>query len=140
MTSQVFNTPQETAARLAIALAEIHEAVDLDVLATTDLIATYLKFFNLGERNLHGDSPYVIQEYDARRARVREGINLLVRTGKAQTNSGGTLFLINQSGTEYAHALQSTYASEYREAINVLREHDLSSYQHQIAQMRMRHE
>lgn len=111
MTS-LFNTPEETAARLALAFPHLGKSVSLDELTAIDLAATYMHSFQLGISNLHGDMPYAAAEYDARRKRIKEGLARLVIDGLIHTDVG-TTFTSTPSCASYADNFTGDYARAY---------------------------
>ena len=57
MNNSLFNTTQETATRLTLCLPLLSRPSTIDEITAIDLIATYMKTFGFGQRNLHGDGP-----------------------------------------------------------------------------------
>lgn len=89
MTTSLFNTPEETATRLAMCLSRVPRSMSLDETRALDVAATYMKQFGFANESLHGYTPYAVAEYDARRRRVHAGLARLVRTGLASTGDVG---------------------------------------------------
>lgn len=113
---------------------------DLETITACDLIATYMKHFGLGQHNLHGDSPFVIQEFEARRSRVKAGLALLVRTGLAKSDAAGSFYEATEACRSYADSFTGEYAQQYRQALGaVLNYPDLSMMIRSIAQMEERY-
>ena len=88
MNNSLFNTTQETATRLTLCLPLLSRPSTIDEITAIDLIATYMKTFGFGQRNLHGDGPHALAEYDARRKRIQAGLAQLVIVGAATVDSG----------------------------------------------------
>lgn len=116
MTTSLFNTPEETATRLAMCLSRVPRPLSLDETTALDLAATYMKQFGFGSESLHGDTPYAVAEYDARRRRVRAGLTRLVRTGLASTGDNGITFSSTPAGQSLAQCLDGAYAEAYGQA------------------------
>lgn len=92
MSDSLFNTPSETATRLTLCLSLLSHPATLDEITVMDFAATYMKVMGFGNSNLHGDNPYATAEYDARRKRVRRGLNRLVIIGFAITEDAGSSY------------------------------------------------
>lgn len=117
MKTSLFNTPAETATRLAMCLPHLPCPATLDEITSIDLAATYMKPFGFGSQSLHGDTPYAAAEYDARRRRVHEGLARLVRTGLAETPDNGITFSPTTACQEYSSSLRGDYAHAYTESV-----------------------
>ena len=52
MNNSLFNTTQETATRLTLCLPLLSRPSTIDEITAIDLIATYMKTFGFGQRNL----------------------------------------------------------------------------------------
>lgn len=124
MIRPLFNTPEETATRLTLCLPQLKNSANVEEIAAIDLVATYMQAFGYGEANLHGNTPFAKAEYDARRARVRKGINQLVVRGLATTQDGGVTFTATPECETTSRSLQGDYANSYREAVKTLLESD----------------
>lgn len=120
MTTSLFNTPEETATRLTMCLSRVPRSLSLDETTALDIAATYMKQFGFGNESLHGDTPYAVAEYDARRRRVHAGLARLVRTGLASTGDNGITFGSTPAGQSFAQSLDGTYADAYGQAIGQL--------------------
>lgn len=116
----LFNTPEETATRLALCLSHLKAPANIEEITALDLVATYMEAFGYGETNLHGDTPFARAEYEARRARVRKGINVLVVRGLATTHDGGITFIATDEGMTTSRALKGEYARNYQQAVSSL--------------------
>ena len=92
MNNSLFNTTQETATRLTLCLPLLSRPSTIDEITAIDLIATYMKTFGFGQRNLHGDGPHALAEYDARRKRIQAGLAQLVIVGAATVDSTCLLY------------------------------------------------
>lgn len=120
MTEASFNSTSETATRLFIALPIINRTVTLDEITAVDLVATYMRFFGYGNHNLHGDSEFVLAEFQARRIRVETGLKRLVRTGYVISNRQATSFIASKTMMEQQGLIRSSFADTYRAAITTL--------------------
>ena len=120
MTTSLFNTPEETATRLPMCLSRVPRSLSLDETTALDIAATYMKQFGFGNESLHGDTPYAVAEYDARRRRVHAGLARLVRTGLASTGDNGITFGSTPAGQSFAQSLDGVYADAYGQAIGQL--------------------
>lgn len=120
MTESLFNTPEETATRLTLCLPGLSNPATIERITTVDLVATYMREFGFGETNLHGDSPFAREEYEARRTRVRDGVKALVVRGLATTGDGGITFSATEQCEAYGASLHGEYARAYREAVEYL--------------------
>lgn len=123
MNASYFNSQIETATRLRLALPLIDSPISLDELAAVDLAATYLKSFGLGEFNLHGDSPFVFPEFEARRERVRSGVKLLVREGVLKANESGFHMKPSNRTAEPMKEDRNQFSVEYRKAFEIALQH-----------------
>lgn len=119
MKTSYFNSPLETANRLRLALPLLKSPISLDELAAVDLAATYLKAFGLGDSNLHGDSPFVFPEYEARRERVRNGVKLLVREGVLTTDQSGLRYEFAEMTDSSVPRPHSQFSIQYRRAFEI---------------------
>lgn len=125
MTEPLFNTPEETATRLTLCLPQLKEPANIEEIAALDLVATYMQTFGYGEGNLHGNTPFARAEYDARRARVRKGLNQLVVRDLAATQDGGVTFTATTECETASRSLQGDYADSYRAAVKTLLESEI---------------
>lgn len=136
MSEGLFNTAQETAARLTLCLSELPRPAALDEIAVIDFVATYMKRFGFGSSNLHGDGPHIPAEYEARRNRVRRGLARLVVIGYAAADRWGDTYTANHSCIEYADALRGNYAMSYRAAVTKLTAMKLTTLTSRIEESR----
>lgn len=120
MSDSLFNTPSETATRLTLCLSLLPHPATLDEITVMDFAATYMKVMGFGNSNLHGDNPYVTAEYDARRKRVRRGLNRLVIIGFAITEDAGSSYSASPTCMQFANELHGEYVTAYRHAIETL--------------------
>lgn len=127
MTTSLFNTPAETATRLAMCLPHMPRPATLDEITSIDLAATYMKPFGFGGQSLHGDTPYAAAEYDARRRRVHEGLARLVRTGLAETRDNGITFSPTTTCQDFADTLRGDYAETYNQSVAQLTAHGIDT-------------
>lgn len=116
----LFNTAQETAVRIVLCLSALPRPATLDEIAAVDLVATYMKAFGYGEVNLHGDNPFAMAEFGARRRRVWKGLALLVVRGLAVPRSDGDAYTATEAGNRYAYGLHGDYVSSYCQAVRSL--------------------
>ena len=117
MAISLFNTPAETATRLAICLIYLPRPATLDEITAIDLAATYMKQFGFDNQSLHGDTPYAAAEYEARRRRVHAGLGRLVRTGLADTRGNGITFSKTTICHDFAVSMRGHYAETYSESV-----------------------
>lgn len=120
MSEHLFNTPEETAIRLTLCISKLQSPAGIEEITAFDLVATYMKSFRFGTTNLHGNTPFAQAEYEARRARVRQGVNRLVVQGLATTHDGGITFTATSECEAYARRLEGEYVRTYQEAIDSL--------------------
>lgn len=120
MSTALFNNTSETAARLLIALPIINRPASLDEITAIDLVATYMRYFGYGERNLHGDSEFALAEFRARRIRVDAGLRKLVRAGYVISNQEASVFTADDTATEQQVLIHSDFADAYRAAVTTL--------------------
>ena len=140
MGDDLFNNPRETAARLACCLAKLNRRTNLDEVTVIDLIATYMKHFHLGDKNLHGDSPYIDQEYEARRERVKKGLALLVRAGYVDSDFTASWYQPKDECTTYSQSFHGSYIRDYRESVDAVLSNDLHHIAFAVARMEPRYE
>lgn len=136
MSEGLFNTTQETAARLSLCLSELSHPATLDEIAVIDFVATYMKRFGFDDHNLHGDGPHIPAEYEARRNRVKRGLARLVIIGYASADRWGITYAANQSCVEYANALRGDYVTNYRNAVTKLADMELATLVSRIEESR----
>ena len=120
MTKTLFNTSEETATRLTLCIPKFSRPASIEEIVALDLVATYMHAFGFGDSNLHGDTPFAKSEYEARRSRVRQGVNRLVVQGLATTRDGGITFAATSECEVYARRLEGEYVRAYLEAIDSL--------------------
>lgn len=139
VTTSMFNTPQETATRLTMCLSRAPRPLSLDEITALDLAATYMKQFGVGSESLHGNTPYAVAEYDARRRRVHAGLARLVRTGLASTGDNGITFGSTPAGQSFAQSLDGAYADAYGQAMGQLLARGLDVVVVQVQKKVMQH-
>lgn len=137
--TSLFNTPQETATRLTMCLSRMSRPLSLDETTALDLAATYMKQFGFGGENLHGNTPYAVAEYDARRRRVHAGLAQLVRTGLATTGDNGITFGSTPVGKSFVQTLDGAYADTYGQAVVQLLARGLDVVVAQVQKKVMQH-
>lgn len=132
MNNSLFNTTQETATRLTLCLPLLSRPSTIDEITAIDLIATYMKTFGFGQRNLHGDGPHALAEYDARRKRIQAGLAQL--RNRWSSNRGFHLPVVpRHSGMfQYSEALHGDYAASYRQAVQLLIKNDYETIMNRI--------
>ena len=104
----------------------------IDEITAIDLIATYMKTFGFGQRNLHGDGPHALAEYDARRKRIQAGLAQLVIVGAATVDSTCLLYRATPECFQYSEALHGDYAASYRQAVQLLIKNDYETIMNRI--------
>lgn len=132
MNNSLFNTTQETATRLTLCLPLLSRPSTIDEITAIDLIATYMKTFGFGQRNLHGDGPHALAEYDARRKRIQAGLAQLVIVGAATVDSTCLLYRATPECFQYSEALHGDYAASYRQAVQLLIKNDYETIMNRI--------
>lgn len=132
MNNSLFNTTQETATRLTLCLPLLSGPSTIDEITAIDLIATYMKTFGFGQRNLHGDGPHALAEYDARRKRIQAGLAQLVIVGAATVDSTCLLYRATPECFQYSEALHGDYAASYRQAVQLLIKNDYETIMNRI--------
>lgn len=95
-----------------------------------------MKVMGFGNSNLHGDNPYATAEYDARRKRVRRGLNRLVIIGFAITEDAGSSYSASPTCMQFANELHGEYVMAYRHAIETLATLNYDSIIEQILESR----
>ena len=78
-TYKVFNTPLETALRVALLLSVVPEDLDATSIQAIDFLATYGKAFSLSTHNANGDNRFMYCELAARKGLVDRGLRMLVK-------------------------------------------------------------
>lgn len=128
----VQHTTQETATRLTLCIPLLSRPSTIDEITAIDLIATYMKTFGFGQRNLHGDGPHALAEYDARRKRIQAGLAQLVIVGAATVDSTCLLYRATPECFQYSEALHGDYAASYRQAVQLLIKNDYETIMNRI--------
>ena len=124
--NDLFNTPFETALRVLLLLnTEAREDFSINMIAAIDFASLYGKSFEFSRENLHGDNLFKFSEFATRKELATDGITLLVRRGlvEAKTTKQGFLYSISQKGKELAGKLDTKYAQDYREQIELALQH-----------------
>lgn len=120
MMNNLFNSPFETALRVLLIMEQSQDTFySTDMLAAIDFMSVYALDFGIADINLHGDSLFKFSEFATRRGLAKEAIKNIVLKGliSIETTNKGFQYQINQSGIDYAHKLESSYANSYREIV-----------------------
>lgn len=88
--------------------------------------------YRFGQRNLHGDGPHALAEYDARRKRIQAGLAQLVIVGAATVDSTCLLYRATPECFQYSEALHGDYAASYRQAVQLLIKNDYETIMNRI--------
>jgi hypothetical protein len=117
----VLDTPFEMSLRILLLLFVGGGGLTIDRLALMDTITVYSGNFGITDENLHGDSEYVLDEFDARRELAKEALRTLVTRGLVVAGRGdeGFVHRITDTGRKYAKRFDSEYAIEYCELAQV---------------------
>lgn len=137
MNDEIFNTPFETALRIAILLeSESRSNFTINMIAAIDFAALYGKSFGISSYNLHGDNLFKFSEFAARKELANEGISYLVQKGMviASATEQGFIYSISECGKGFAQSLDTKYAQDYREQIGL----SLKYFEHDSEQIILR--
>ncbi len=119
MMINVFNTTFELSLRVLLTLDSSNKSPETgDMITSLDFITVYGKDFGISEENLHGDNSYRFCELAVRRELINGALKSLVLEGlvSVQASENGFTYEINAKGKALCNAMESTYATEYREA------------------------
>lgn len=124
--NELFNTPFETALRILL-LLETKSRTDftINMIAAIDFAALYGKSFEFSDQNLHGDNLFKFSEFATRKELAGHGIKYLVQKGMVDVSSTKTGFVysISDRGKELSTQLDTKYASDYREQVELALQH-----------------
>ena len=122
MMHSALDTTFEMSLRVLLLLSVTPKAYSADMLALADTLTIYSGHFGITDRNLHGESRYVLDEYDARRELAKEAVKFLTLRGlvTALYDTQGFRYEINADGEEYICGNNSEYALEYRSVAQVI--------------------
>lgn len=109
-TRDVFNSPVEIGARIAVLLAGLGEKLGLDDLVYYDYAATYSQDFQ-GSSSLHPALMNRLAELVRRREIFPQAIKLYVSKGliASRIDESGVRYYATPNGTEFVHRLNSEY-------------------------------
>lgn len=114
--AKLFNSIYEMKLRtLFVLAAKPDEVFSVERINAVDFISLYGKLFDVGDENIHGDSPYKYAEIASRRELIKEATKSLVLEGLILPDfSNGFSYGITEAGENYVGKFQSEYAEEYR--------------------------
>lgn len=118
-TYKVFNTPLETALRVALLLSVVPEDLDAMSIQAIDFLATYGKAFSLSTHNANGDNRFMYCELAARKGLVDRGLRMLVKKGYVLpfASEEGFLYRLSSKGQAFACSIDAEYAEEYSDTV-----------------------
>ena len=122
MKNNLFNSPFEMSLRILIMLDEFGDKCTEDKILTFDFMACYSTEFEVKDVNLHGNNALKFAELVSRRQLVSEAIKDLVLKGLVLAEAGEIfLYSVTDSGKNCIHKLESPYALEYRNIVNIIK-------------------
>jgi hypothetical protein len=118
MMRSALDTAFEMSLRILLLLSTTSSAYSVDMLALADTLTIYGGNFGITEGNLHGESHYVLDEYDARRELSKEAVKNLAMRGLIVVLRGseGFHYKVTDMGKQFINGNKSEYADEYRSA------------------------
>ncbi len=118
-TDKVFNTPFETALRVALLLSVAPEDLDATSIQAIDFLATYGKAFSLSSHNANGDNRFMHCELAARKGLIDKGLRMLVKKGYVLpfASKEGFLYRLSSEGQAFACSINTKYAEEYSDTV-----------------------
>ncbi|MDR2559004.1 MAG: hypothetical protein LBC86_05615 [Oscillospiraceae bacterium] len=116
MMNSVLDTSFEMSLRILLLLAVSPNAMTVDMLALADTLSVYGANFGLTAENLHGESAYVLDEYDTRRELSKEAVKSLALRELLEVDKSeeGFRYRITANGKQFINSNVSEYANEYR--------------------------
>ena len=122
MKNNLFNSPFEMSLRILIMLDEFGDKCTEDKILAFDFMACYSTEFEVKDVNLHGNNALKFAELVSRRQLVSEAIKDLVLKGLVLAEAGEIfLYSVTDSGKNCIHNLESPYALEYRNIVNIIK-------------------
>ena len=114
--NSVLDTSFEMSLRILLLLADSPKAMTVDMLALADTLSVYGGIFGLTAENLHGESAYVLDEFDTRRELSKDALKSLVLRGLLMVDKSeeGFCYRITADGKHFINGNTSEYANEYR--------------------------
>lgn len=119
--NSIYNSLSEIKIRCLLLLENSPiDYVSYDMITAIDFISIYGLEFGVSKTNLNGDNEFKYSELPSRREMVTNAINSLVREGKVKVSLlGGFRFAISDKGLAISTTLDSRYANEYRENVDM---------------------
>lgn len=134
MTMKIFNSTFENELRLIILLDVFKEPKTEDMLYSIDFIAQYSAEFNMTNNNLHGENAFMFSEFATRKEIIRLALKDMVLEGYVKPLNGqsGITYILTGDGKAFASELNSEYASDYRQLVELTIEKFGSKSERQI--------
>lgn len=122
--SKIYNGSFENSLRIVLMLRTLSSPQNLGRLCDLDFLTAYGQSFGITDTNINGTSIYLFSEYSARRSVVESALTELVLDGlvSIRESDQGFLYFLTEEGKEYADSLNSTYATQYRDASAAVKE------------------
>lgn len=119
MMTTIFNSTFENVLRLTILIDTFKGAQTEDMLYAIDFIAQYGAVFNISDKNLHGENPFMFSEFASRKKIIRLVLKNMVLEGyvKPRNSSVGITYVLTGDGKAFVSELNSEYANDYRQLV-----------------------
>ncbi|MCC0645661.1 hypothetical protein KGF41_15465 [Clostridioides sp. ZZV14-6150] len=121
MMTTIFNSTFENVLRLTILIDTFKGSQTEDMLYAIDFIAQYGVAFNISDKNLHGENPFMFSEFATRKKIIRLVLKNMVLEGyvKPCNSSVRIIYALTGDGKAFVSELSSEYANDYRQLVEL---------------------